>query len=73
MKKGEGDFKPVPQTEFEFKPGKEGELHVNAKLLYRKFDQFLLNFLFGAEAGLTSPITVISEDNKTIIVKAKQI
>ena len=50
-----------------------GELHISAKLLYRRFDQFLLNFLFGADAGLTSPITVMSEDKKTIIVKAKQI
>lgn len=73
MQKGEGEKKTVPQTDFEFAPQVSGELHVNAKLMYRKFDQFLLNFLFGAEAGLTSPITVMSEDNKTIVVKAKQI
>lgn len=73
MKKGDGTEKAIPQTEFEFTAGNARELHVNAKLLYRKFDQFLLNFLFGAEAGLTSPITVMSEDNKTIVVRAKQI
>ena len=43
-------------------------LHVSAKLLYRKADQFLLNFLFGKDANLTAPITVMSEDEKTIVV-----
>jgi hypothetical protein len=36
--------------------------------MYRKIDQFLLNFLFGKESGLTSPVTVMSEDSKTIHV-----
>ena len=43
-------------------------LHVSARLLYRKADQFLLNFLFGEDSGITAPITVLSEDEKTIIV-----
>jgi hypothetical protein len=43
-------------------------LHVSAKLMYRKVDQFLLNFLFGKESGLTSPVTMMSEDRKTIRV-----
>jgi hypothetical protein len=43
-------------------------LHVSAKLLYRKFDQFLLNFLFGEESGVTAPVTVLSEDHKTVNV-----
>jgi len=34
-----------------------GELTVTARLLYRKVDQYLLNFMFGEEAGLTSPVT----------------
>jgi len=38
----------------------KGPLTVNAKLNYRKFDQFLLNFTFGEDAGLTSPVTVMS-------------
>ena len=37
-----------------------GPLTIEAKLNYRKFDQYLLNFTFGEEAGLTSPITVMS-------------
>jgi hypothetical protein len=44
-------------------------LHVSARLLYRKVDQFLLNFLFGEDAGVTSPVTVLSEDRKTIVVR----
>ncbi len=73
MQKGEGEATdPIPQTEFAFSTDKAGELHVSAKLLYRKFDQFLLNFLFGADAGLTSPVTVMSEDQKTIVVKSKR-
>ena len=44
------------------------ELHATARLMYRKADQFLLNFLFGKDAGITAPITVMSEDTKTIRV-----
>ena len=43
-------------------------LHATAKLMYRKADQFLLNFLFGKESGLTAPVTVMSEDSRTIHV-----
>jgi len=44
------------------------ELHVTARLLYRKADQFLLNFLFGEDSGITSPVTVMSESETTIQV-----
>jgi hypothetical protein len=43
-------------------------LDVEARLLYRKFDQSILNFLNGAESGLTSPVTVISSDRAVIEV-----
>jgi cytochrome c554/c'-like protein len=43
-------------------------LNVSAKLLYRKIDQFLLNFLFGESSGTTSPVTVVSQDSTTIEV-----
>ncbi|RMH19093.1 MAG: hypothetical protein D6701_05425, partial [Gemmatimonadetes bacterium] len=46
------------------------ELHVTARLLYRKFDQNLLNFLAGGEAQLTAPVTVMSEDSAVIAVEA---
>lgn len=45
------------------------ELHVTARLMYRKADQYLLNFLFGRESGITAPVTVVSEDRKTIRVR----
>lgn len=32
------------------------ELTVTARLLYRKVDQFLLNFMFGESSGLTMPV-----------------
>jgi hypothetical protein len=48
--------------------GRVTELHVTARLMYRKIDQFLLNFLFGKESGLTAPVTVMAEDRKTIRV-----
>ena len=44
------------------------ELHVTATLMYRKADQTLLNFLFGKESGMTAPVTVMSEDHRTIRV-----
>ncbi len=44
------------------------ELRVTAKLHYRKADQFFLNFLFGKDAGITAPITTISEASARIDV-----
>jgi hypothetical protein len=38
-------------------PQGSGAIRVTARLLYRKVDQFLLNFLFGEKSGLTMPIT----------------
>jgi Cytochrome c554 and c-prime len=45
-------------------------LEVRARLMYRKFDQFLLNFLAGGKSELTAPVTVMAEDTKTIEVTA---
>ncbi len=44
-------------------------LHVSAKLLYRKTDQYLLNFLFGEDSGITAPVTLLAEDEKTVWVR----
>jgi hypothetical protein len=41
-------------------------LHVEAQLCYRKFDQFLLNYLFGEKSGLTAPVTVMTSADQTI-------
>jgi hypothetical protein len=57
------------RAEFSFvSPRRATELRATARLMYRKVDQFLLNFLFGKESGLTAPVTVLSEDQKTIRV-----
>jgi hypothetical protein len=59
---------PTQET-FAFRaPGRVVRLDVKAKLMYRKVDQFLLNFLFGEAAGITSPVTVLSEDSTSIAV-----
>ena len=43
-------------------------LHVRATLMYRKINQYLLNYMFGASAGLTAPITELSSDEVIIHV-----
>lgn len=69
-------FGPVEQQDrpldqdVQFKTsGDVTELHVTAKLMYRKVDQFLLNFLFGEDSGLTAPVAVLSEAKETIVVR----
>ncbi len=61
------------KEEFQFKvPDRPiTELHVEAKLMYRKIDQFLLNFLLGEDSGVTAPVTVLSEDQATIKVETR--
>jgi hypothetical protein len=71
---GTGGERPPLDTAVAF-PAPSGEvatLHVSARLLYRKVDQFLLNFLFGEDAGVASPVTVMSEDRKTIVVRPRR-
>ena len=65
------DHAQIPVEEnFRFMaPGKPtSRLHVAATLRYRKIDQFLLNYLFGEESGITAPISMVSEDFNTIEV-----
>lgn len=50
-------------------PAGAGTLRVTARLKYRKVDQFLLNYMFGAESGLTSPVAVMSESEKVIRIR----
>ncbi|MDE3182455.1 MAG: hypothetical protein KGM16_03455 [Bacteroidota bacterium] len=62
---------------FIYKPGIQGNTHtndtlyVNAKLCYRKFNQFVLNTFFSdnGKIDITAPVTVLSSDSKKIIVK----
>ncbi len=65
---GEPDVDLDEDVEF-VAPGNVTELNVTARLLYRKADQFLLNFLFGEDSGLTAPVTAMSEDSKVIPVR----
>jgi hypothetical protein len=58
------------QAQFTFVCPRSTELRVTARLMYRKVDQFLLNFLFGKESGMTAPVTVMSEERRTIRVAA---
>jgi hypothetical protein len=48
---------------------KSGVYTVTARLLYRKVDQFLLNFLFGEETETTSPVAEIDSATMEITVK----
>ena len=45
-----------------------GEYQVVAKLLYRKVDQFLINFLLGEDSGLSAPVVQMAETRATIKV-----
>lgn len=46
-----------------------GEYHVVASLLYRKVDQFLLNYLLGEESGITAPVTEMSRAEAIVRVR----
>jgi hypothetical protein len=49
-------------------PLKEGvdQYTVVARLMYRKVDQFLINFLLGEDSGLTAPVIEMNRVTKTI-------
>jgi len=65
-------MEPVEERAFKFEAPKNQitQLNITAKLKYRKIDQYLINFLFGDNSGITTPITVISEDSKSIVVES---
>jgi hypothetical protein len=54
---GEGAPGPGERSFAVSTKGATRELTLSARLLYRKTDQYLLNFMFGEKAGLTSPVT----------------
>lgn len=69
---GAGGAAPPPtgvERELTVPEAADGVLLVRAWLRYRKFDQYLLNFAFGADAGLTSPITTLSSDEASIRIR----
>ena len=42
---------------------------MTARLLYRKVDQYMLNFMFGEKAGLTMPVTEMARAEARIRVR----
>jgi hypothetical protein len=48
--------------------GAPGSYQVVAKLMYRKVDQFLINFLLGEDSGLTAPVVEMTRAEATIQV-----
>ena len=59
----------VETIELPVPPDAASELHVLARLNYRKVDQYLLNTMFGEDRGVTSPVTVVSEARAVIRVQ----
>ncbi len=51
-------------------PDRAGKLHVTATLKYRKVDQFLINFLFGEDAGISAPSVDIDQISTSVTVVA---
>ena len=62
---------PLQTQDFHFQvpSGPGPELTVTARLLYRKVDQYLLNFMFGEKAGLTMPVTEMARAQARIKVR----
>jgi hypothetical protein len=58
--------------EYMISAGNTGQLHVSVRLRYRKIDQYLLNFIFGEDTALTSPITDVSEIEGMIQVSSSR-
>ena len=57
------------RAEFSFTaPAGSSELHVSARLLYRKVNQDLLDILFGKDSGVTAPVSMLSQDGGSIEV-----
>jgi len=51
-------------------PDRITQLTITARLKYRKFDQYLLNFLFGKDAGITATASILSEDEKVVNINS---
>ena len=59
---------------FEAPQGTAGtELTITARLLYRKVDQYLLNFLFGEKSGLSTPVTEMAVATGKIAISRRSV
>jgi hypothetical protein len=47
-----------------------GQYRVEARLMYRKVDQFLINFLLGEDSGLTAPVIEMTTAQAMVDVRA---
>lgn len=71
LEKADAKGQHPTNSEHTFKaPAREGEYHVSVALHYRKVDQFLLNFLFGEEKKITSPVTELVRTETIVKVRA---
>lgn len=50
-------YEPAQDHGFELSGAAPDEIYVQARLLYRKIDQYLLTFVFGEDVALTSPVS----------------
>jgi hypothetical protein len=58
------------EFQFEAPGGSSPAITVTVRLLYRKIDQYLLNFMFGEKSGLTTPATEMSRAVVHIPIRA---
>jgi hypothetical protein len=62
-----------PNTDFSVPTGRsKGKLHISATLQYRKIDQFLLNYVMGEKAGLTTPVVDIASATADVCVAGEE-
>ncbi len=64
----EAPLKPSLDKDVFLTAKEPGILHVEAKLQYRKIDQYLLDFLMGEDTELSTPVTTLSEASGVIRV-----
>jgi hypothetical protein len=62
--------KGFPTESVEVLAPEAGRLRVRARLLYRKVDQYLLNFMYGREKNLTSPVTEMAVAVKDVRISS---
>ncbi len=57
------------EVSYQIRAPRPGHLNVEVRLCYRKIDQYLMNFIFGEDKGLTAPVTVMATAAKRIAVE----
>jgi len=64
---------PLEESSFQvpLTAAKDGALTIRATLQYRKIDQYLLNFIYGEDTELTTPITAMATTSKTVTLAAE--